>query len=358
MSRIAVDAVIPSFAAGGAERVMLSFLTGLNADRFDIRLLALDPTGPLEDLARSIPAHVDFGGKRMRQALPALVKAVRARRPSILFSSQAHINLALLACKPFFSGTKIVVREANMPSLCLKNGHWPAWYGWVYGRLLCRAGTVIATSRAMAGELRDDFGVDADRIEVLPNPVDTEMLRTASETPLRHPGPGRRFVAVGRLVHQKGFDRLIGWMSDSDADDHLTLIGDGPLNDDLQQASRAAGLENRILFAGFQSTPWPMVAGADALLMPSRWEGLPNAALEALAVGTPVIATAESGGIQDIADLAGGAVTVADDDRAFIDAMRKTAIDPVTGLRPGLLPDPYDRAHATGRFSEMLTDLA
>lgn len=358
VTRLSIDAVLPSFAAGGAERVVLSFLTGLNADRFDPRLLVLDASGPLASKAAAVPNQVDFNGLRLRQALPALVRSVRARRPSILFSSQVHVNLALLACKPLLGETRVVVREANMPSLCLASGHWPRWYGWAYGWLLRKARMVIATSAAMADEIRSDFGVDPDRITVLPNPVDTETIRSASLSPVRREGPGRRFVSVGRLVRQKGFDRLLEWMVQTGPDDHLTLIGDGPLRESLQDEARRLGIERKIHFAGFQAVPWPMVAGADALLMSSRWEGLPNAALEALAVGTPVVATAESGGIRDIADRAAGAVTVASTEAEFVNAMNEVKKKATETLRPSLLPEMYERAACIERFESIMAEIS
>jgi glycosyltransferase involved in cell wall biosynthesis len=78
-----------------------------------------------------------------------------------------------------------------------------------------------------------------------------------------------------------------------------------------------------------------MVAAADALVMPSRFEGMPNAALEALALGTPVIATSEAGGIGEVAG-----VTIAEAGTAFLDAMCRVVHKP-TGLSPSLLPERF-----------------
>ncbi len=74
-------------------------------------------------------------------------------------------------------------------------------------------------------------------------------------------------------------------------DAHLTILGDGPRNTKLHDMIISLGVEEKVNLAGFIKNPWAYYAGADTFLLSSRWEGMPNAALEALACGTPVIAT-------------------------------------------------------------------
>ena len=79
---------------------------------------------------------------------------------------------------------------------------------------------------------------------------------------------------------------------------HLTILGDGA--DKLLLECRIASLNlgDRVELRGFDPNPWAYYAGADAFLLPSRWEGMPNAALEALACGTPVIAMSHAGAVR------------------------------------------------------------
>ena len=108
-------------------------------------------------------------------------------------------------------------------------------------------------------------------------------------------------------------------------------------------------------FAGFDPQPAPWVAGADALLLPSRWEGLPNVALEALACGTPVIATPEAGGIHEIAELAGpDAVRIAPMGPDFVSAMTAVPRNDKGCLRPSLLPGEFHLTSVVAAFERLL----
>ena len=188
---------------------------------------------------------------------------------------------------------------------------------------------------------------------MLPNPVNSAHLR--ARPPEREPGPGRRFVAAGRLAPVKGFDRLIDLFAAVGPGDRLCLFGDGPERTMLEDRARAHGLGGRVRFAGFDPAPWPFYAGADAMLVSSRWEGLPNVALEALACGTPVIATPESGGIAEVAAAApAGAVTIAAWGDDFGNALKRVAPSPAGGMRPSLLPERYERDRVIERFRAVI----
>jgi len=343
--------VLPSFAGGGAERVVLNLLRLLDRSRFRPVLIVLDASGPLHTL---VPDDVEVHAldcARMRAALKSLVTCIRGVHPAVVFSTFTHMNLPLLSARALLGGARIMVREANLPSLSLRRLPIP-WAVRAGCRVLYpRADAMLASSRRMRDELLG-YGVLASRLHCLRNPVDVERLRRNMGPMQRAPGPGQRFVAVGRLVPQKGFDRLISDLARGPPDWHCDVLGEGPERVALEALARRLGARSRVTFHGFVANPAPRIAGADACLVPSRFEGMPNVALEALALGTPVIATPEAGGARELPD-----VTSAGAGAAFIAAMQAVTVRPLVPHdwpRPSLLPADFAFEQVGARFNTLL----
>ncbi|KAA5597148.1 glycosyltransferase [Blastochloris sulfoviridis] len=342
--------VLPSFAGGGAERVTLNLLRLVDRTALRPMLVVLDPIGPLSAAVPDDVPVLGLGHRRLRTGLPRLIAALRDLRPHAVFSTFTYLNLPLLAARPLLRGARLVVREANMPSESLAtlrfSTAFQAGCRWLYPGADC----VVATSERMRAELRS-MGVPAGRLCVLPNPVDVDNLRQAAVPPHRHPGPGLRLVAVGRLVPAKGFDRLIEATAQLPKDAHCTILGEGPERPRLMAAIAQLGLEQRVAMPGFVATPARWMAGADALVLPSRYEGMPNVALEALAVGTPVIATPEAGGIAEVSP-----VTIAPAGRQLVDAIKGLAAAPSpAAVRPCLLPQAFRLEAVRRQVNDLLS---
>ena len=348
--------VLPSFAGGGAERVLITFATALDPAAFAPAIIVVDGTGPWRTLVPERIPVTDLGCRRIRHALVPLARALRKSGADVAVSTIGALNMALLALKPILPAEMVlVVREANTPHRHA-NGKLGSWfYRWAYPRLYRRAVSVIVPASYLAGELTRDFGVPDRQIEVLHNPVDEAGVRAAAEPTIRMPGPGPRYIAVGRLTAQKGFDQLVSMMAKVNPEARVTILGDGPARGALEAQLDSLGLRDRIDLPGFAADAARHIAGADALLLPSRWEGMPNVALEALALGTSVIATPQAGGIGEIAEAASpGAVVLANPGPKFVSAMNQVRVDPVTAPRPSLLPDCFKLDKIAPRFAELL----
>ncbi len=348
--------VLPSFAGGGAERVMITLANALDRGTFRATIVVFDASGPLADAVDPAISVLDLARPQLRRAIWPLRQTLRRLAPACIVSTMAYVNFGvLLAARTLPRRTRVIVREANMPTATLEAGPWPPLMRGLYRVCYPKAHKVVCPTRAIAEALERDFGASPDRLVVLPNPVDSARIRTAACTPRRRPGQGRRFVAAGRLTRQKGFDRLIEAMAGLDEDDHVTILGAGPEETALKRRVAELGLEARVTFAGFVAEPWPWFAGADAFLLPSRWEGMPNAALEALACGTPVIATPEAGGIAEVAALARpDAVTLAEAGEPLASAMAGVAPVVLDEPRPSLLPAAFDLAAVVDRWQTLL----
>lgn len=164
---------------------------------------------------------------------------------------------------------------------------------------LARAERIVCPSAALR-ELALGWGVDAARIEVLPNPVQAPVLDDRDELRRRHGLEGPTLVFAGRLAPQKSLEvtleavrRLQGVQ--------LVLAGDGPEAERLRRLAHDLGLDGRVRFLGAQprDTVLELLRAGDVAVLSSSWENFPHMVVEALAVGTPVIAT-DTGGVGEI----------------------------------------------------------
>lgn len=347
--------ILPSLAGGGAERVMLTFARELDRERFRVFLFLLTDDGPLRPLIAPDIDVVVLDRPRIRAALPRLRSAFRRYRPDVAMTTMAYLNMAVLALRPTLPrSTRHVVREANTPTAIIGRGVRGFAYRWGYRRLYRSAARVVAPAEFVRRELVD-LGVPEALTTVLYNPVNVDEIRGTAIAPRREAGPGRRFVAAGRITEQKGFDRLVAMAAALGTDDQITVFGDGPLKLALEADAARRAVTDRISFAGFTDMLAPWIAGADAFLLPSRWEGLPNVALESLAVGTQVIATPEAGGIGEIrAKAPPGAVQLARSGPPFEAALTAVTSRSDAALRPSLLPEIFHLRTAVADLESIL----
>jgi glycosyltransferase involved in cell wall biosynthesis len=348
--------VLPDFRAGGAQKVLLTFATRLDRSVFTPIIVVLEAEGPFRSL---LPSHIEVISlecSSIRAAMPVLPRILRSLKPHVIVSTMAYVNIALLLIRPFLGGNvRYLVREANAPSELSRSALGRAGYRLAYRFLYPWADHIICPAEFLAEELHADFGISRKKLTALPNPIDEDGLRTAADKPRRVGGGGRRFVSVGRLTAQKGYDRLLFDFARLAADSHLTIFGKGELRGALVRQVAELGLTGRVALAGFEPQPAPWLAGADAFLLTSRWEGLPNVALEALACGTPVIGTPEAGGIAEISARAPrNAVMVAAAGSEFIEAMRSIVPRSDVSLRSSLLPAYYGIDNASRAFAALL----
>lgn len=162
---------------------------------------------------------------------------------------------------------------------------------------------VIAVSQNAAKSASRYYGLDFDQIEVVPNPVDRASIRARAKTNLDRPADGLVLACVGRMTEEKGHADLIEALRLTETDWrgdplYVWMVGDGPLQSELETQAGESLKVHRAEFVGHQSDAASWIASADGLILPSRFEGMPNVVLEAMALGTPVIATASGGTAQ------------------------------------------------------------
>ncbi|HEY4210718.1 MAG TPA: glycosyltransferase [Steroidobacteraceae bacterium] len=352
--------LLPTLSGGGSERVVVTLLRHMDRSLFRLNLLVVD--GSPGAYGADIPPDVDvrhLGNPRILSALPRIIMTIWRERPDVVFSTLSHLNLALAAVRPILPRRmRLVARESSIVTQVIAGYRRPGWWAMAYRHFYRRLDRLVCQSRYMRDELVERYGYPIDKSVVINNPVDAERIRElagakAADSPERDPAR-IELLAVGRLSWEKGFDLLIDALALCRRPAlRLTILGEGPLRGDLALRARDQGVEGQVTFAGFQSNPYPFFAKADALVVSSRYEGFPNVVLEALACGTPVIATRSPGGTAEILENVPGCVLVADVSAQSL----ATAIAGFSGeVR---VPDdairPYEVATIVRRYEQELT---
>lgn len=275
---------------GGAERVMSLLAGHWAAQGHSVTLMTLAPPSmedyPLpESVSRlsldlikvaKTPIHAVYANS-LRVA--ALRKGFRKLQPDVVISFVNRTNVLALAAG---AGLRIpiLVSERVDPWAHRESMMWSMLRAIFYRRA---AGIVVQTEsvREWAGRF-----VANQKVRVIPNPV-VSISNVEMEI------ESKVVLGVGRLVPQKGFDLLIRAFTDSGLAGlgwQLKILGDGPSRSDLWALADELGIANSLVMPGMSGEPENSMAEAAFFVLSSRYEGFPNALLEAMALGLPCIA--------------------------------------------------------------------
>lgn len=291
---------IPELASAGPDRVMAELLRDLPRDRFRFAIAVSHASGQyFRRLPADVEIHVMGGG---RYPVRAFAKLVDWLRPALVFTT-LRMNLTAVAATWLQSHRPLlVVRQANAIAANFavlqqrslfkhRLAHWLVRYGFR------RADAVVAQSRDMAGEIAPMLG-KRHALATIGNPIDVAATRRlADDQALLNPGrlAGQpALIGVGRLATQKGFDLLIAALPGILAVHPgavLTIVGSGEEHDRLRDQAQGLGVAEQVRLVGQSSSALAAIAAADLFVSSSRYEGFSNAMLEAMALGTPVVAT-------------------------------------------------------------------
>ncbi len=303
MQRAKILLLIPHLGGGGAEHVMALLARGLSQEKYEVHLgLVQQAEAAGGVLPPWVTLHALGAGRARAGAFP-LLRLVWRLRPKVVLSGGLEISLLVLLLRPLFPPTCVLVRQNGTVSSTLAFAETPRYARLLYRLFYRWSDRVICQSRAMAWDLVQAAGIAEERIAVLPNPLDLEGIRAAWTAPLRWSGAGPHLLAMGRLSREKGFDLLLEALAvvrEQHPDADLILAGAGREKAALMSLCRSLGLETAVCFAGHVDRPYALLPGATLFVLSSRYEGMPNALLEAVAAGVPLVATPASGGVVDL----------------------------------------------------------
>lgn len=353
--------ILPNFQAGGAERVMITVANHLDRTRFQPVIIVCGDYGPLRAMVSPDITVISLDCPCSWRVVPALADAVKSSGALLAISTMAHLNILMLLAKPLLGRVPVIVREAVTPSYFSNSLFKRTVLTFAYHLLYPFADRILSPTQMVFDEMPTVLRGRASLLTRIFNPVDISFIQNALADDVRniYARPDQRlFVGAGRLVDQKGFDRLIEALRDwQGLDDwRLVILGEGPDHARLQRLIKDYGL-SQITLAGFDAHPWRVFAAADAFVLPSRHEGLPNVALEALALGTPVIAAASAGGISEIAATAAdNAVAMAPHMDEFVALMAQVTPRADASPRDSLLPVCFSLPHVVASYERLFTD--
>jgi glycosyltransferase involved in cell wall biosynthesis len=288
----------PTLDEGGADRVTLTLLQNLDRTRFRPTLVLVRRKGALlGELPDDVPV-VELGAARLATSGMALRRLLRAERPDVLFSTSSSANIPAVAAHRA-SGARCRLVLSERSTLYRGHGRFHVKQSAVVSlkRLTYRAADLVtAVSQGVADELADVLGLARARIMVVYNPMVAERLEALADEPVDHPwfaGPDPVVLAVGRLVDVKDYPTMFEAFARirQRVPARLVILGNGPLRDHLAGLVAGKGLADAIDFAGFDPNPFKFMARAHLLLQSSIVEGLPGSIVQAMACGTPVVAT-------------------------------------------------------------------
>ena len=267
-----------------------------------------------------------------------LRRTIRKIKPDAVLSFLTQTNiLTVLATRGL--ATHTVISERNDPRLQRHRARVERLRHIVYPW----ADVVTANSKGALDALQSF--VPKEKLAFLPNP----LADSPSSEAFAFTGP--TVITIGRLVEQKGIDVLLAAWAKVVAvlpDWRLALVGDGPLGDELKGQTRKLGVADSIDWVGHVSDPFPYLRGAKFFVMTSRFEGTPNALLEAMACGLPAVVSDASPGPCELigaGDDAAGLIVPVEDANATADAFIRLARDETLRRRLGLAARERARAH-------------
>lgn len=301
---------------GGVERALMRMAAGWEQAGRRVTLVIGDASGAL---AHELPPNVvlrELGDARYR-AMFGLADIVREVRPDVIFCPGNHYTAAAFwlhrrlgaSCPPMAAQvSNSLVRSDLLRAVSWGYGAWLRMHSGFLDAL-------VAMTPAMAKETVEQMRIAPSRVHVIANPATLPI----PGAPLPPMPEGRFILGVGRLAPQKRWDRLIAAMPRlHDPDIQLLILGEGAERASLERLVERLGLGGRVLMPGHAPDPLPAIERAAVMALTSEFEGVPGVLREAIALGTPAVATDSSVAIPELIDSPTRGTVIPPGDRAAL----------------------------------------
>ncbi len=292
---------------GGAEKHVVRLLNGLSPDLFDILVVTPDRPGSYEkELNKNIRLQ-KIGSRFAFKLSPTLArisclkplrKIIQQEQPDLVFSvTDIHNLVAIAAVSKLKKKPKLVLGIQNTISQAYRKKNHPV-HRYVLSHVpkdYPKADKIVALTEGVKHDLLQLAPALVHKVDVINNiGLNNQLLEMLEEkTAIEKPADGKLIIACGRLTYQKGYPYLIKAfaMVRKTTNAYLWILGEGELREEIENMIREYNLEPYVRLLGFKTNPYAYMAAADLFVLSSLYEGFGNVIVEAMACGTPVVAT-------------------------------------------------------------------
>lgn len=296
--------IIPSIAGGGAEKVFVDLVNGIDKTIFDVTLIYLTDEGKAYEVSSTVRV-INLEVKRARNAPIKIIKLIRSEKPELIISTLGHLNTMLLMMKKLFPRkTKLIIRQTNIRSLSKNKNKIQQIIQKTLNKFYNNADEIISQSESMKKDFIKLTNVRKNVVTIY-NPVDVETILIKAKETVDHDftSAHKNFFFAGRLNEVKRIPLIIdAFKSYHEKHDqsNLYILGEGPEKEKLEDYIKINNLSDSVKLLGFQKNPYKWLKHADLFIMASKNEGMPNVLLEALALEIPVLIQKHPGGTEEI----------------------------------------------------------
>jgi len=321
---------------GGAETFVRYTAPCLRSYGWDLRVITMVSGGVLVDELRhnNVPV-LELGMKRKADtgALFRLVRLWKQDKPDILHTHLYHAGITGRIFGSWLNIKPIIVHQHG-PEV-ERNG----FRTWLDASTSPSVTQFIASCHAVSHIMQDREDIYAHKIDVIYNGIIIpDLFDTAKPIEWQEPEGSTTIACVGRFMPEKGQEYLLNAMAilkSNGYSPHLVFFGDGPLLNHIKSLSQKYGMSSQITFMGVRRDILEWLPHFDIFVLPSAWEGVSLALLEAMASGLPVIATAVGGTPEVVIDYESGILVPSGAVSALADALIELIDNPDLRTRIG-----------------------
>lgn len=295
-----VTFVIPSLPVGGSERSLVKTIFAIKGlvTRIDVIVFAKVGAALLQELPAGTHLHALGMSESANPLLWLRVRNLLVRiDPQIVIAWSTYANLVTIIATRFLNISRIIVSErCYVPQIFATEqiGRFRRKLLLLLIKFLYKKAHLVTANSIDNVRFLSKYVGEGPVYAHLPNTIDIDQVdRLAMMQPESAPNEadGPHILALGRLHYQKGFDILLEAFSFIRREHawNLTIVGDGPERERLQTLASNLGIQRSVQWIGAVVNPFPYYQWADLVLIPSRFEGFPNVALEAMSCGRTVI---------------------------------------------------------------------